>query len=546
MDNPRGLESIEATLVLLYKAMMTMDPKLLESDVGRPIEGGSILSSNLARPAANEVGSMRAVQERKDQYRNDIIEFLRRLKKQLDFYIQAAMKDAESARKEEHERNGEFRRGGKPRLDSMWHEKARRQLVRFGALMLFTREVDHLEWEEMLRSYERPAKGLYQEEFREFVIAWQRMARKATAEDHEVLFTAQEKDSDGIAVAATRKLTVKRSQTLAKMRHPVSDDPRRSGEQPGKLHAFEAFSHCLDEMANIMFQEQNFVVDFFHISSMERMDFSDIVGSSAPYERQLADIRERRMADPDKQLSQRLTDMMGEIYAFFPGDVQKLVDWTIKTGGELAGIGVLLALETQMAKYEETNQDFLLRTLQKVHDRLANLFSRFVDGQIRAIEDKKVKIKKRKGVITFMKIFPIFSTVIENMLPSQQEVAAGPYGDLEVRVMVDQAYGRINKAMFESLRAIAKESPAIMNPGQGGPQLQGDIEAKEALNYHILLIENMNHYVEEVDARNTYVLEDWKQRAHTELEEHLQLYIVSVIRRPLGKLLVLIHCSFSS
>lgn len=170
----------------------------------------------------------------------------------------------------------------------------------------------------------------------------------------------------------------------------------------------------------------------------------------------------------------------------------------------------------------------MTRNLQKVHERLTGLFIRFVDEQIRAIEDTKVKIKKRKGVIPFVKTFPHFAVAIENMLPASEET-----NRLEIRRMVDDAYKKINKAMFESLKVIAKESPAVM-----ATQGQGDPEDKEALNYHILLIENMNHYIEEVDDRSDMALLEWKSKAQDEMREHMGLYVDAVIRRPLGKLLV--------
>jgi hypothetical protein len=191
-------------------------------------------------------------------------------------------------------------------------------------------------------------------------------------------------------------------------------------------------------------------------------------------------------------------------------------------------VGILCAVDRKLVEIEDTNQDFLTKTLQKLHERLAGLFTRFVDEQIRAIEDTKVKIKKRKGVIRFINTFPHFAVAIENMLPSADEDA-----QLDIRRMVDDAYQKINKAMFESLKVIAKESPAVM-----ATQGQGDPEDKEALNYHILLIENMNHYIEEVDARSGSLLLEWKTRAEEEMREHMGLYVDAVVRRPLGKLLV--------
>lgn len=159
-----------------------------------------------------------------------------------------------------------------------------------------------------------------------------------------------------------------------------------------------------------------------------------------------------------------------------------------------------------------------------------------MDQQIRGIEDTKVKIKKRKGVISFMKTFPNFASTIENMLPSLRNLS-----NPTVRNLVNDAYQKINKTMFESLKFIAKESPTTagtapsQNPMAGGTA--GDPGDKEALNYHILLIENMNHYIEEVSPRENPVLEEWKIRATKEMDQHMHLYISAITRRPLGKLL---------
>lgn len=192
------------------------------------------------------------------------------------------------------------------------------------------------------------------------------------------------------------------------------------------------------------------------------------------------------------------------------------------------GVGVLAALEATISEFEDTNQEFIVHALQKLHGRLNGLFTRFVDEQIRGIEETKVKVNKRKGVISFMRVFPHFSTAIENMLSSPTRVFS------ETRLNVNDAYNKINRAMWESLKFIAREAPGHQAIATGAG---GDPEDKEALNYHILLIENMNHYIEEVDVRDLPVLETWKDRAVQDYHEHLKLYIDAVIRRPLGKLL---------
>lgn len=181
-----------------------------------------------------------------------------------------------------------------------------------------------------------------------------------------------------------------------------------------------------------------------------------------------------------------------------------------------------------MADFDDTNQEFILHSLQKIHSRLMGLFNRFVDEQIRGIEDTKVKINKRKGVISFMRVFPNFSNAVESML-------ASPSGSFcDIRISVNDAYDRINRAMWESLKFIAKEAPGQPPAVAAGA---GDPEDKEILNYHILLIENMNHYIEEVDVHNIPALERWVDRAHQDFQEHMKLYQDSVIHRPLGKLI---------
>lgn len=187
----------------------------------------------------------------------------------------------------------------------------------------------------------------------------------------------------------------------------------------------------------------------------------------------------------------------------------------------------MASLERKLADIAQTNQEFLNTVLQKVHGNLLVKFKRFVEEQIRAIEDTKVKISKRKGVISFMRVFPPFSMAVENML-------AGLDPNLNVRRTVDQEYDHILKSMFDSLKIIARENPALGVTASGAG---ADPEDKEALNYHILLIENMHHYIDEVDTQGLETLERWKAAAQAEQDEHIARYLDAVMRRPLGKLL---------
>ena len=186
---------------------------------------------------------------------------------------------------------------------------------------------------------------------------------------------------------------------------------------------------------------------------------------------------------------------------------------------------MLAVVERKLSDISQSNQDYLNTLLQKLHSVLEARFSKFVEEQIRAIEETKVKINKRKGVISFFRVFPMFMTAVENMI-------SGIDLNQALRRMVDREYDRILKSMFDSLMVIARE-----HPGVGATSAAADPEDKEALNFHILLIENMNHFLEDTDTRGLEVLEEWKDQANTEYHEHMGMYLSAVMRRPLGKLL---------
>ncbi|KAL5052274.1 hypothetical protein BDW71DRAFT_170578 [Aspergillus fruticulosus] len=516
LSNVDGLRETELALSTLYKAMLTIDPDIWHNKKRLDAAGRH---GTVGVYADTEIGQMRAIKDKKEEYRLHSSSFLQRLRQFMGIAYQvAAQKQADAAANSQRDPT---------KLDGSARAYARRELWVYSALTLFAREVNGIEWQGLITLYEQQAKQSYQAEFRDNNMAWKRTARKMTGEEQELLFTHQdkEKEVEGITTAA-RKLTVRRGKTIraaAGLRLPSAE------KQHGRLEPFEVFAGTLQETVKMISEEQNFLVRFFHLTSLSNTDFADIVASGAPDERAVPDFTIKQSPDPDRGMAKKVEQAMDELYSFWPIDMQNLVDWSIKAD-PLQGIGILFALEKTISDFDDTNQDFIIHSLQKLHSRLIGLFNRFVDEQIRGIEETKVKINKRKGVISFMRVFPNFSTAAENMLsdPSSEFY--------DVRINVNEAYDRINRAMWESLKFIAKEAPG-QSAAVVAAASSGDPEDKEILNYHILLIENMNHYIEEVDIRNLPVLERWRDRAQEDMREHTKLYLDSVIYRPLGKLL---------
>jgi hypothetical protein len=317
---------------MLFKAMITIDPSLSLSGPRASEDGGSVRSGKPGALGNSEIGSMRVLQEKKDVYRNESVAFLRRLKPFLQVKFGAAIDETRKAL--EREKGSNLTRvAGKAKLDPRNHDLSRNVLWRYSPLMLFSREVDRLEWEDLMKTYEMVARPLYQDEFRDAVFSWKRIARKPNGDESDILFTSQvEKQTEGIATTA-RKLTVKRSQTLAKsLRSPIGDNSSKTtiDKSDGRLQPYEVFGGALDEMIPIMSMEQNFIVEFFHVTSLEQYDFSEAVAAAPPDMRQGGDLRRPRVMDPNRDLGKKVSLSMEEVYSFFSGDMQALVDWSLQ------------------------------------------------------------------------------------------------------------------------------------------------------------------------------------------------------------------------
>lgn len=505
MESQQGIQEIEQTLVALYKAMKIIDPNYSHD----------ASSQNFGRKGSfsdESMGSMRALQEKKDDYSEGCRAFLSRLHQSLNFGFEAELIRIQSINGNTDGHPVLF-----PQLPS--HDSVYQNLWKFAGLVAFARDVDGDEYVEIRKLYARPAKKAIQHEIRDHITAWQKITKKPTPQDdQDFSFNISEKDE--LVSISSRKLTVKKS--IARIR----TGSLVGGDRPhqGIINSHEAFVGAFSRIYELVYKEQNFSVNFFHLSSRSSPDFVEFISNGTPETRKLGDMNLLRPVEPDKLKAKLILDFMGDIFAFLFQDLQNMIDWATVLD-PVQGIGIMYALEQKLELVRETDQEFLLSTLQKLHERLVGHFLRFLDEQVRTIDETKVKIKKRKGVIGFMRVFPGFVARIEEQIPE-----GGLPEALNVREMVNEGYKRINNAMLESLQAIAKESPTVTTHSV-------DPEDKEQLNYHIMMIENMYHYVEEVDAKNNEILEDFKRKADEEYKEHMELYVSAVIRRPTGKLL---------
>jgi hypothetical protein len=98
------------------------------------------------------------------------------------------------------------------------------------------------------------------------------------------------------------------------------------------------------------------------------------------------------------------------------------------------------------------------------------------------------------------------------------------------RKLVDKAYARIIKSMFDTLEAEAQQTIQAEN--------KNNVDEKDSLNKHILIVENMHHFHSEIRAKKIPSLDSFVKQAKILYDINLESYGKVVVRKPLGKLLV--------
>lgn len=67
---------------------------------------------------------------------------------------------------------------------------------------------------------------------------------------------------------------------------------------------------------------------------------------------------------------------------------------------------MLISVERTQKEYAESDQMHLTTMLTQLHTKLVGMFEKYVEEQLKFIEEARHKTK-RKGVLPFMRIFPV-------------------------------------------------------------------------------------------------------------------------------------------
>ncbi|GAA6036999.1 hypothetical protein JCM8097_005501 [Rhodosporidiobolus ruineniae] len=471
LENPQGIERLERAAVSVYKALLS------------------------TRDTA--VGDMAAASERVGEYRAKASQFCKRVFDFLSIMFKFQVDQILNPKTAE----------SRPKNQLPSHAPMEDFLGRYCGLMLFVKEIDAARYGQICGAYFTAMSDLHRQEIQDLMGSLRGLVKKATDDELEASFTAKESPT-------MRQQSMRRVGTIA--RSPL-EGGKKDKDKDGKLTASEAFGRALQQITPHLTREQGFIADFLHITSLDAsITFADYMMLETFFRRGASSFLAQLAKDG------KLRDIRGAMELVFGWLEGEMKDWIegVLARDSMQIVGILAALDRFILHGEEDRNEFLMRTLQKQYQRSLTALERSCKEQIKSIEQTKLTLKKRKGVVPFVRIFPLFVARVE----SQLDGADG----LNIRGVINAQYERIVATMFDCLQQMAK----MDGEGHGG---QGG-EDKDQLNYHVILIENMHHIIATFSNKQKVpALAPFVAQAREKYDQNLAAYIRLILRRPLAR-----------
>ncbi|KAJ7275209.1 exocyst complex component sec3 subunit [Mycena haematopus] len=489
------LENLLQTVQVDKETLATLTQESLEQSAGiqRLEEAATELYKALQ---AGQDTDMAATMERLQEYRTYNAQFCKRI---FDFLTimfsaqsQMVLGSTEGLAKE-----------SRSRPSILMHQELEQYLGRYAGLMLYLKEMDEKVYAKLCASYFSAASELHNTQIKALMSAYITLVRKGAEEDQDQGFGP----TPTVGTYAKGVTGMRRAGTV--IRSPLeARNKDKEKNSDGTKKASEVFSLILEQIAPLIYREDEFIADFLQINDAA-LTFADYMNLDNYFRRQAS-----RGVGLSQTTMKLVRGAMELIFGFLPEELKSFLDNALAKDN-MQIIGLLASIERFIAEVDEKGNMFLYNALSKQHTRLKGLFDRHINEQIKGVEQTKLTSKKRKGVVHFVKHFPIYISLVESQLIGADA--------LEVRSTVDAAYDRIVGSMFESLKQMAK--------------MDGEGEDKGQLNFHVILIENMHHFVAETSQIEIGSVTMFLRRAEAIYDENLGAYVKIVLRRPFGKLI---------
>ncbi|XP_077983719.1 exocyst complex component 1-like isoform X2 [Glandiceps talaboti] len=376
------------------------------------------------------------------------------------------------------------------------HYSSHRDLLPYTDLMLWLKRASHSSFTQLFKIYSTSLSKLYDREIKEF---FESARIRMHGKDRRLGYHKDSKDklSLGGSSGDLQKGSSKVSSRTSSLQDVTGSDPDLSE----RLKFDKIFQRVLCELEPAVQAEYEFIVRFFHLG----------VDSSSPIQTDTAKQTEftdgMRQSRPKKQTEKKMNDevrhMMGELFQNLEGELSAFIAFAEKTDS-FNCMYMLVRIGPKVAQGKETSQ-FLPVVLANKLVQVKRMFDKFIQNQIRAIEETKVSKKSKCGIISFVYKFEEFAEQAETIFKGSDR-----RGDL------DKAYTKLIQAIYESVERVAIEHNKTPRD--------------------VVMFENFHHLSAILQKLKISHLENEKKEARQKYHDHLQSYVTTSLGRPLEKL----------
>ncbi|CAH1777406.1 unnamed protein product, partial [Owenia fusiformis] len=385
------------------------------------------------------------------------------------------------------------------------HHSSHRDLLPYAELMLWLKTVENQHYTSLAKVYTTSLSKLYDREIRDFFeSAKQKITiHKATESRKTSTFYSVQPSLDGSQGSLNKSTSHKKSSSF----NSLDTDSVHGSDLDLTRSKFDSlFNTVLSELEPVCLNEQEFCVRFFHLSTepqspdvtlIVEKEYFDEDGQPKKYS------PEELQKSNRKLISEEIRKMMGGL---FPSLEPSLVDF-VEFGYRLDGFNsmYMLVRMSQHVLHAQDTGSFLSKSFASCLISIKRNFDKFIQSQIRSIEDYRVTKKGRCGIIPFVSNFEDFANQAERIFKGSDR-----------RTDLDRSYRTLVHTIFEQIGRVASEHPKTPRS--------------------VVMLENFHHMYSMLSQLKIQVLDTERKEAKQKYQENLQAYVTAQLGRPMEKL----------
>ncbi|XP_052794557.1 exocyst complex component 1-like isoform X2 [Mya arenaria] len=397
------------------------------------------------------------------------------------------------------------------------HHSSHRDLTPYTELMAWLKQSDRSSFRQLTKVYTGSLSKLYTKEIQDF-LENSRMAAMGKGDKSRLNVSGMRLSGSSASLGAP--LDNKRAGSI----HSIDSAVQGMDADIAMRHLFDqVFDKVLSELEPVCLAEQDFCCKFFHLLSgvqpqsvqSEEVDESEDTGDIWMKQKPRITVQEyivenlgeglqsRIPTSQLRQINEELRGMMNELFPMLEEDLEAFITFGDKMDG-FYSMYMLVRMSEHVTNTQDTGS-FLSVTFASSLVKIKRNFDKFVQLQIRAIEENKVSKKAKCGIISFVHNFEDFANQAENIFRGSER-----HTDL------DKAYQRLVRAIFDTINRIAAEHPKTPR--------------------EVIMMENFHHMFSILSQLKITCLEADRKEARAKYVENLNAYTKERLGRPLEKL----------